>query len=242
MLGKTSAMRICDTSGRNIRLQLSWLAAVLSLLLAGVFYRSEARRLEAIGSIPARLPSPLSALPMVIGNWEGRDIAIPEVVQKVAANDDFVCRLYVNRLTGQWAKLYVGFSGRPRTMIGHKPTVCYVSAGWVWDNSERGEISCRDGSKIPCLIHRFHQPDSTGSEIVVLNFYVINGQINCDERAFSGISWRTPNISGDCARYVAQIQIISTLEAFVFAAAADWALKLVDFFPDRQEYAANVAQ
>ncbi len=242
MLGKTSAMRICDTSGRNIRLQLSWLAAVLSLLLAGVFYRSEARRLEAIGSIPARLPSPLSALPMVIGDWEGRDIEIPELVQKVAANDDFVCRLYVNRLTGQWAKLYVGFSGRPRTMIGHKPTVCYVSAGWVWDNSERSEISCRDGSKIPCLIHRFHQGDSSTGEIVVLNFYVVNGQIHCDESAFSSISWRTPNIGGDCAHYVAQIQIISTLEAFVVTAAADLAVTLVDFFPDTQWLSADVAE
>ena len=235
-------MRICDTSGRNIRLQLSWLAAVLSLLLAGEFYRGEARRLESIISTPVRLPSPLSTLPMLIGDWEGRDIAIPELVQKAVVNDDFVCRLYVDRLTGQWAKLYVGFSGRPRTMIGHKPTVCYVSAGWVWDSSERSLIICSDGSKTPCLIHRFHQPDSSGSEIVVLNFYVINGQINWDEGAFSGISWRTPNINGDCAHYVAQIQIISTLEAFVFAAAADLTVTLVDFFPDTQAYAADVAQ
>jgi hypothetical protein len=235
-------MRICNTSGRNIRLQLSWLVAVLSLLLAGAFYRGEATRLKSISGNPVRLPLPLSALPMVINNWEGLDIVIPELVQKAAANDDYVCRLYVNKLTGQWAKLYVGFSGRPRTMIGHKPTVCYISAGWVWDSSERSQIICRDGSKMPCLVHRFHQPDSSGSEIVVLNFYVINGQINCDEGAFSGIRWRTPNIDGDCAHYVAQIQIISTLEAFVFAAAADLAVTLVDFFPDIQAYVANVAQ
>ncbi len=241
-MGKTSAMRICDTSGRNIRLQLSWFVAVLSLFLAGAFYRSEARRLETISSIPARLPSPLSALPMMIGDWEGRDIEIPELVQKVAANDDFVCRLYVNKLTGQWAQIYVCFSSRPRTMIGHKPTVCYVSAGWVWDGSERSQVKCHDGSMIPCLIHRLHRPDSSGRELVVLNFYIINGQIHCDERAFSGISWRTPNIAGNCAHYVAQVQISSALEAFAFAAAADLAVTLVDFFPDTQAYAADVAQ
>jgi hypothetical protein len=241
-LGKTSSMRICDSLGRNVRLQLSWLVAVLSLLLAGAFYRSEATRLQSISRTPVRLPLPLSAVPMIIGDWEGRDITIPELVQKAAANDDYVCRLYVNKLTGQWAKLYVGFSGRPRTMIGHKPTICYVSAGWVLDSSEQSQIVCRDGSKIPCLFHRFHKSDSSGSEIVVLNFYVVNGQINCDEGAFSGISWRTPNIDGNCAHYVAQIQIISTLEAFAFAAAADLAVKLIDFFPDKQKYAANVAQ
>jgi hypothetical protein len=114
MLRKTLVMRVCDSSGKNIWLQLSWLAAVLSLLPAGAFYLSEARRLESISGTPVKLPSPLSALLMVIGNWEGHGIVIPELVQKVAANDDYVCRLYVNKLTGQWAKLYVGFSGRPR--------------------------------------------------------------------------------------------------------------------------------
>jgi len=225
-------MRICDTSGRNIRLQLSWLAAVLSLLLAGAFYRSEARRLESISSTPVRLPSPLSTLPMLIGDWKGRDIAIPELVQKAVVNDDFMCRLYVDRLTGQWAQIYVGFSGRPRTMIGHKPTVCYVSAGWIWDSSERSQIRCRDGSVVPCLIHRFHRPDFSGVELTVLNFYVINGQISCDEGAFSGINWRTPNIAGNCARYVAQVQISSALETFALAAGGDLAATLVDFFPN----------
>jgi hypothetical protein len=225
-------MHICNTSGKNIRLQLSWFVAVLSLLLAGAFYRSEATRLKSISSTPVKLPLPLSALPMVIGHWEGRDIPISESVQNAAGNDDFVCRVYVNRLTGQWAQIYVSFSSRPRTMIGHNPTVCYVSTGWVLDSSERSLIRCQDGSEVPCLIHHFHQPDISGSELVVLNFYAVNGRIGCDERAFSGISWRTPNIAGNCARYVAQVQISSALEAFALAAGADLTAPLLDFFPN----------
>jgi hypothetical protein len=231
MLRKTLAMRICNISGRLSRLQLSWLIAVLSLLLTGAFYRSEARRLESISSKIGKLPLPLKELPRDIGDWKGNDIAIPELVQKAADNDDFVCRLYVNKLTGQWARIYVGFSGRPRTMIGHTPTICYVSAGWVWDSSERSQLRYQGDNMIPCLIHRFHKPGFSGRELVVLNFYVINGQISCDESAFSGISWRAPCVAGSYARYVAQVQISSTLEAFVLAAGSDLTATLMDFFP-----------
>lgn len=223
-----------DISGSNIRLHLSWVAAVMSLLLAGAFYRSEARRLDSITSKPVRLPLPLSALPMTVGQWDGRDAPIPEAVRKAVANDDSVSRFYVNRSSGEWAQLYITFSSRPRTMIGHKPSVCYVAAGWVWDGSDLSTIISRNGRKIPCLIHRFHQTDSARSEIVVLNFYVINGQISCDESVFSGIGWRTPNIRGDSANYVAQVQISSTLEAFVLSAGADLAATLIDFFPEAQ--------
>ncbi|MFH1717496.1 MAG: hypothetical protein ABIF19_09120, partial [Planctomycetota bacterium] len=58
------------------------------------------------------------------------------------------------------------------------------------------------------------------------------GRITSDERVFSGVGWRTPNIEGDPARYVAQVQVSSRLENSVRAAAKEMAELILDFFPD----------
>ena len=50
---------------------------------------------------------------------------------------------------------------------------------------------------------------------------------------FSGLGWRTPNIAGDPARYVAQVQINSVLENSTRTAAKDMTDLILDFFPDQ---------
>jgi hypothetical protein len=46
------------------------------------------------------------------------------------------------------------------------------------------------------------------------------------------VGWRTPNINGDPARYVTQVQVSSVLENSIRAAATDIAEVVLDFFPD----------
>jgi hypothetical protein len=82
------------------------------------------------------------------------------------------------------------------------------------------------------LIHRFHKPAPAYEQIVVLNFYILNGQITADESDFSGPLGRRPNISGDPARYVAQVQISSVLENSIRAAAKDMTDLILDYLPD----------
>jgi len=66
----------------------------------------------------------------------------------------------------------------------------------------------------------------------VLNYYILNGQITTDEKKFSGLFGRRPNIEGDPARYIAQVQISSVLEDSVRTAAKDMTDSILDFFPD----------
>lgn len=68
---------------------------------------------------------------------------------------------------------------------------------------------------------------------VVLNFYILNGQLTADESDFSSPFGRRPNISGDPARYVAQIQISSVLENSIREAAKDMTDVILDFLPDK---------
>jgi hypothetical protein len=178
------------------------------------------------------LPHPLSTFPTKIGDWSGKESPIPYNIQKVAANDDFLSRLYTKELTKEWANVYIAYSARPRTMLGHKPEVCYVGSGWILDSTESSKVVSASGTTIPCLVHRFHKPAPDSIKVVVMNFYILNGQITSDESSFSGLGWSTPNIAGNPARYVAQVQISSTVENSTRVAAKDMTDLILEFLPD----------
>ena len=212
--------------------RLVWIIAILILLLAGIGYRVLAERLKLVVSTPIRLSVPLNHFPLFIGVWQGRDVPLALNIQRTAGNDDYVNRLYINREDNSWVNLYVAYTARPRTMTGHRPQVCYPAGGWVHDSTESSEVISRSGGIIPCLIHRFHKASPENELVVVLNFYVVNGQLTNNESVFSGIGWRTPNINGNPARYAAQIQISAVLESSVRLMARDIVNTVLDFLPD----------
>ena len=117
-------------------------------------------------------------------------------------------------------------------MTGHRPRVCYVGSGWIHDSTEQLQTISNNGIAIPCLIHRFHKPAPENTEIIILNYYILNGKLTCDESSFSGVVWRTPNIAANAARYIAQVQISSVLEYSVCSAAKDFTDRILDYFPD----------
>jgi hypothetical protein len=211
---------------------LVWILAVFLLISSGITYRVLASRLKLLVDTPVELPVPLSAFPTKIGHWVGKDIPIPQNVQIVAGNDAFLNRLFVNDLSNEWANVYIAYTAHPRTMLGHRPQICYVAGGWVHDSTEVTNMTSITGREFPCLLHRFHRPTPETEETVVLNFYIVNGQLTSDERVFSGVGWRTPNIDGNPARYVTQVQISSVFENSIRSAAKDIVELILDFFPD----------
>lgn len=216
----------------KIDLSLVLLLTFVLLISTGVGYRVLAGRLELVTEKTVELPVPLHNFPMHVGGWEGEDVPIPENIQRVAGNDDFLNRVYINKSTNQWANIYVAYSSSPRTMLGHRPDICYVGGGWVHDITEESSFISSYGRGIDCLIHRFHMPAPRSDQVVVLNYYILNGQIVADDSGFSGVSVRAPNIGGDRAKYVAQIQISSVLENAARALAFDIADIVIKYFPD----------
>ncbi len=210
-----------------------WLLACVLLVASGVAYKVLAGRLDRLDSF-INMPVPLKNIPGKIGDWLGRDVELSESVLKVAGNDDYLNRLYVNESSDQWANVYVAYSADPRTMLGHRPQECYRSSGWQHDGTDHIKITSLSGREMPCLLHRFHRASNEAEEIVVLNFYVLNGKITDDEGTFSGMGWRLPNISGKIARYVAQVQVSSVLENSVRAAASEFADLVMDYLPDEE--------
>lgn len=209
-----------------------WMVAVMLLVSCGITYRVLATRLKLVVDTPVALPVLLTSFPRRIGPWFGKDVPIPPNILRAAGNDASLKRLYTNETNNQWANVYIAYTAHPRTMLGHRPRICYVAGGWVHDSTQEVTIRSNAGRIVPCLIHRFHQPAPSNEEILVLNFYIVNGQLTSDDRVFSGVGWRTPNINGDPARYVTQVQISSILENSIQSAAEDMVEQILDFFPD----------
>lgn len=205
------------------------------LLAAGATYRVMVSRLRTILSTPIELPVPLSEIPTEIQGWQGQELPIPAVTEDYMRTnfaDDFISRRYKNAEGGLWADLYVVYcASRPSGLLGHKPQVCLPAHGWIHDSTVRSEIVSRSGRPITCLLHRFHNVPAY-QQMVVLSFYVLNGQVTVSESEFSGFFGRKPNIRGNPARYVAQVQVSSLLEHSARTAAGDMVDTILSFLPD----------
>lgn len=211
---------------------LACVLAIVLLFITGMTYRHIDGTLRRVVKSPINLPVPLKAFPYHIEDWEGKDVPIPVAIQRVARNDDFVSRVYINQRTGKWVNLYIAFSARPRTMLGHRPQICYPASGWQHESTEHIRITRQSGLIAPCLLHRFSMPAPSYDKTVVLNYYILNGVIIDKESGFSGLSGRSPNIQGHLANYVAQVQINATLENSVLLAAEEFTDLILDYFPD----------
>jgi hypothetical protein len=220
----------------RVPLWFVWILAVVLLISAGVTYRILASNLERLANKPIKLPVPLTDFPLQIGNWSGKDVNIPsttlEYMKKNFA-DDYFSRRYTNSVTNDFADVYVVYcSSRPAGILGHRPRVCYIGYGWVYDSTQTEQFISRGDRRIPYLIHRFHMPAPMNDQKVVMNFYVLNGRLTANEKDFSGLWGRRINIAGDLAQYVAQVQISSALENSVRLMAKDVVDLILDYLPD----------
>ena len=226
-------------SGRKRRGGSAWLLAVLLLIGSGITYRVLADRLQALLDRPITLPIPLKDFPKRLGDWLGEDQLIRQVTKEYMEEhfaDDFINRHYVNTKTREWADVYVVYcASRPAGILGHRPRVCYPAHGWVHSDTRTTDFPTITGGRIPCLLHRFSKSGLDGGEIVVLSFYVVNGRITTDEDMFSSFWGRWPNLDGDPARYVAQVQISSLIQQSIFSAAQDLTETILNFLPDEKK-------
>ncbi len=213
------------------------LASVI-LVVGGIIYRKCAVAWQGPAAGPVKLPVPLSEFPLELNGWEGKDSEIQATTESYMRKnfaDDFVSRRYINQTKQAWADIYVVYcSSRPASILGHRPRVCYKGGGWIHDESSvKSTITSTNGRKIPCLVHRFHKSVPNYQEIIVLNFYVANGNPTRDEDAFLEELGRRVNT--DYRRYVSQIQISSTTESNIRQAATDFVDKILESLPPNPE-------
>ena len=93
------------------------------------------------------------------------------------------------------------------------------------------QFTSANGQVIDYLLHRFYKAPPEYDRMIVLSFYVVSGRVTASERDFSGPLGRRPNIARDPSRYVAQVQISSTVQTSVEAALEEMADEILGFLP-----------
>jgi EpsI family protein len=156
----------------------------------------------------ARLNAPLAELPKRLGDWEGQDVPIDERVLNVGSfDDDYVNRVYVNPDLRASVNVFVGYVGRPRAWLGHRPDVCYASQGWDEVAQQKVSVATVTGQQVPSVLYEFQHPHVLDARMLVLATYLINGRYSQDVAEFRNYNARSPNWSADRPPYLARIQV-----------------------------------
>ena len=195
------------------------------LVLAGLLHRALASEIEgALGrSVP--LSAPLSTLPLRLGEWEGLGVAVDERVRQIAAEDDFINRKYRDKRTGRTVDLYVGYIGRPRSAIWHRPEICYPVHGLEQVSRREFLVTTESGESVPSLLYEFRSTTLGGPRLRVMATFIINGRVAEDLAGVDELNARRANLFTRRTAYVARIQC--ALEA---SGDADEDLRLLSDF------------
>ena len=191
--------------------------AVALLVLSGVGYRTLAARYANLsGGTP--LPSgTLKQLPLQIGDWAGLEVPLDERVVQATDTDDLVNRSYAHLNGEDTVFLFLACGIRMRDLAPHRPEVCYPGGGWTLEGRRVLDLALSDGSKLPVQIYEFYRGGLKSSRISVLNYYLIDGLYCPDVSLLRSKAWRPKSD----VRYIAQVQIVSTVETSLGSKTAD---------------------
>ena len=201
---KTSAAEFAS-SGAASRTSVGIALAVL--IVAGAGHRQLLAWIQTAMGQPLQLLKPLSTIPLTLSGWQGIDEPIDDKTQRIANEDDFVNRVYRNTENGRTISLYIGYIGRPRTWMSHRPDICYRGHGFEQLSQNSQSLRLPDGSTIPCFVYEFKSPQLGGPRQFVLATYLFNGQFLSGLDVIADASSRRIGLFGKRASYLARIQV-----------------------------------
>lgn len=177
------------------------------LVLCGAGHRILARQIGEMLNEYLQPRQPLASMPLQIGSWNGRDLAMDEPTRRLAGDDDFINREYVDAGSGRTAGVYVGYIGRPRSRMGHRPDVCYPAHGYREVSRRAIDLRISESETLPALLFEFAPPGLGGSPLLVLATYAINGRWVNDTRAANAYNVRGPSLFSRQLAYVVRVQV-----------------------------------
>jgi len=211
-----------DISG-NGRVVAAVLTASLLMLLSGSGYRILAARLAAPVNTTPIDPNDLAQFPSQIGGWTGQDVPLDEAVVRATDTDAHISRRFSRADSMDSVYLYVACGVKARDLMPHRPEVCYTGNGWTLVDRRSADVPLSDGLRLPCNLLHFSRGSLQGGEVVVLDYYIVDGQYCPDVSLLRSKAWR----GSGTVRYVAQVEIVSTVTG---TASADSAAKLACTF------------
>jgi len=206
------------------------------LLAGGAGFRILAGRLARLGAAEPLPPAGLGAMPLVVGQWSGRDVPLADALAEATDTDALLSRAYTSP-AGRVVTLYIGYGIRARDLMPHRPEVCYPGAGWTLQARRTVKLELRDGSVLPCTIYRFFKGGFDQGTVLVLDYYVVDGRYCPDVSLLRSKAWRGQG----AVHYVAQVQVtaravsesaVEDAERAVRDFAEESARHIVSLFPE----------
>jgi EpsI family protein len=199
------------------------MTASLLMFVCGSGYRVLAARLAApVNTVPVATTD-LDPFPLHIGDWTGRDVPLDSAVVRATDTDAHLSRAYSRRGGMDSVYLYIACGVKARDLMPHRPEVCYTGSGWTLVDRRSVEIPLSDGSLLPCNVLQFSKGTLRAEEVVVLDYYIVDGQYCADVSLLRSKAWR----GSGTVRYVAQVEVIGAVTA---TQPADSAARLVSTF------------
>lgn len=116
------------------------------------------------GAEAALLGERFRQVPKTIGDWEGEDLPVDEVVRKTAGAVSYVSRRYVNNLTNQQVVLWL-IVGHSRDIVRHTPNICYPSSGFRQTGPQLREVVKYGSKEAEFYTAKFEREDAFSRNI-----------------------------------------------------------------------------
>ena len=177
--------------------------AAFMMLVFGAAHRTLTARLASPAGVSPMSPDALEKLPLQIGDWAGQEAPLDEAIIEATDTDAHISRRYSRYNTMEQVWLYIAAGKRARDLMPHRPEVCYTGAGWTRINSNSMELILDDGIALPCSVFQFSKGTLNTKNVIVLDYYIVDGQFCRDISLLRSKIWRGSGTVG----YVAQVQI-----------------------------------
>jgi EpsI family protein len=179
------------------------LTASVIMLASGLTYRVLATRLATPSQKVPIDPSRLAQFPMEIGDWTGQDVALDEAIVRRTGTDAHLNRRYINQTGLEAVSFYVAYGVQARDLVAHRPEVCYIGNGWALMDKRFLELPLGDGTMLPCNVMQFSRGGLLTDKLVVLDYYLVDGQYCHDVSLLRFKAWR----GSGTVDYVVHVQI-----------------------------------
>jgi len=178
------------------------IALAVLLVASGVGHRLVVDVIETRHGTFCPLAAPLASLPLDLGPWRGREVALDERILGEEGFDDFhINRLYMNTLDGRSVSMFIGYTGRAHRWMTHRPDICYPAHGRQLASEDRVNITTLGGHRIPCILYEFRSPKPIEANTLVLSTFIINGRYSNDKHS------RNAKLLEDQPPYIARVQV-----------------------------------
>jgi hypothetical protein len=155
------------------------LTAIILMFAFGAANRALSNRLANSQSVSPIPSDALDGLSQQISDWAGQDEPLDAAIIEATDTDAHISRSYRRHsLESVW--LYIAAGRRTRDLMPHRPEVCYISAGWTRVSTKSKELILDDKTVIPCSILQFSRGALNARNVIILDYYIVDGQFSRD--------------------------------------------------------------